>query len=686
MCCDHAPLPLPDAVGTMLSKYRDMHARRSTDWGNDWARNAVAGVALPGWLPVPLTAHLMWRPEVFEAAAGTRTLDDAIGVCITDADIRGLAVVRTTADAVTPPSPDTLTRLVSGQRGRVDLIVRSDRGDAIDVDLSDSVEIVEPGTTRLLGFDVASPAAGSLRVSVGGVAVAVATVVEAATLELRSQRPVRWSVVDEAGGAWFPQAAPPKWDDQQRPFFHGADCTVSVPAGRLTVSATNGIGSRPQSIDIEVTPEQAQLVRLEPSRRFDPRASGWFSADLHAHANLSGDLVISPETARCMQAGEDLDLLNLVASNLSHHLVYDREAFETTAGRDLPFAGDDRLTRYGAEFRNDLLGHVSALGLSSPPSRYQTGHVPEDGQEDWPPNATMITELRDRGGLVGYSHPVWSPLDAHDPREPFAGEPRSVEARELVADAALGLVDAIELISNANAEGTISLYHRLLDCGLRLAATAGTDVFLSMSHGLNSGPPGWARVYADLNGQPLTVEAYAAAVRRGATLATNGPWLTLDVNGRGPGEIIDTDVDSRLEIRATAIGPGVRHVAIVSADGELARSPLAPDADTEISVKVRTTPAAPTWIAARVIGGRHPEVLGFESVAHTTPVYVDIDRVRVARSDSARWCLRWLDHLEQLVRDHGHYTAEAHRDDVLGVIETAREVYRHVEARGLSST
>jgi hypothetical protein len=42
------------------------------------------------------------------------------------------------------------------------------------------------------------------------------------------------------------------------------------------------------------------------------------------------------------------------------------------------------------------------------------------------------------------------------------------------------------------------------------------DAFLSFSHGpgVASNPPGWARVYADLGRQPLSIGAYKDAIRR----------------------------------------------------------------------------------------------------------------------------------------------------------------------------
>ncbi len=83
----------------------------------------------------------------------------------------------------------------------------------------------------------------------------------------------------------------------------------------------------------------------------------------------------------------------------------------------------------------------------------------------------------------------------------------------------------LALISPYNDEGAVFLYYRLLSCGLRLAATAGTDVFLSFSHGpgVASNPPGWGRVYAQLGDRGLSVAAFKEAIRAGRTVVTNGP-------------------------------------------------------------------------------------------------------------------------------------------------------------------
>ena len=243
-----------------------------------------------------------------------------------------------------------------------------------------------------------------------------------------------------------------------------------------------------------------------------------------------------------------------------------------------------------------------------------------------------------------------------------------MEARELVADAALGLVDSIDLISPFQDEGAAFLYHRLLSCGLRPAATAGTDVFLSFAHGpgTSSNPPGWGRVYAHLGGAGLSVPAFRDAVRAGRTVVTNGPWLTLTVDGHGPGAVLDRAAGDRLRVAVACTGDAA--VTVVGPDGELAAGAGVP----EISV------GGPLWLAAVARGPGGGRVLDDATFAHTSAVHVEVGGRRVARERDARWCLDYLDRLEAFVAEHGRFSSHSQHADLVTVLTQAREYYHGV--------
>jgi hypothetical protein len=486
----------------------------------------------------------------------------------------------------------------------------------------------------------------------------------------------RWSVVDVAGGAWFAEGAPQKWDAADTPFFHTGpgSTTLAVPAVPLRIVAARGLEFERQEFALEPAAGTKVSVEYAPARRFDPAAGGWYGADLHVHLNYSGDHVLEPADALRMQRGEALHLLHLAAGNLGGALVYDRELLEHTVGSDL-WHTDGLLARAGLEFRNDLLGHVHGLGLTAVPEVLHTGHEGTAHPWDWPPNVAACAGLRDLEAVTTYAHPVFAP--GEDPDDLFRPY-RMVEARELVADAALGVVDAVELASCFDDAGAVRLYHHLLSCGLRLTATAGTDAFLSFARGPApaSNPPGWCRVYGHLDGAGLSVEAFGAAVRAGRTVVTNGPWLELDVDGRGPGSLLDVAPGTRLTVRARVLGSGVGRLVLHGPDGDIAET-----GDAVLEHEVVAADGG-SWLAAAAYGGTDdPHTMGAPVFAHTSPVYVDVAGRRVARATSASWCLRQLDRLQELVTEQGRFDPR-HRDtqlgDLVAVLDRARGYYREV--------
>jgi hypothetical protein len=661
VCCDPPDADqLPPPVAAMLEAYRALQAERPHDWGDEidgFARAQPYG----RWLGVRLLA------AVFSGQADD--WPEAVRGCLTDPLPAGLIVASLDPGGVglrAGPPPYVLP----GGAVEAAVLLDSHLEVAARLEVDGSPVRVAAGGVELVTLD----GAGARTVPVGPATAPAGEPAAPARLRLQAGGPSRWSVVDDRGGAWFPEGRLPKWDFHDRPLFHGDDLVLDVPAVPLTVTCTRGMEFGTDQTTITPEAGETTQLELEPARLYETAARGWYGGDLHVHMNYSGDLVCSPRDAACMQAGESLHLMNLVAGNIGRARVYDREAFEATVGDDLPWGGDDRVARFAVEYRNDLLGHFHALGPSGPPTRYASGHPMSDHPVDWPPNATACREFQGLGATVGYTHPVFSPLGDGSAAEAFRF-PRSMDARELVADAALGLVDSVDLLGVNDAEGTAVLYHHLLNCGLRLAATAGTDVWLSYSKGpLISNPPGWARVYADLRGAALSVPAFQDAIRAGRTLATNGPWVELSVDGHGPGDLLEAEAGRTLTVSAHTQGLGVERLELVGPDGVVARSqaggPGGPAIDTTIEV------GSSTWLCAVARGPGHPSVLGPVVFAHTSPVHVEVAGRPVGRATSARWLLDWLDRFEELARTSGQFADDAQRDELMAVIEQARPYYR----------
>jgi len=544
MCCDDGDvLDLPAEVIEMLARYRRMRDEQGWGWGEQ---------ALPDFFRWSRFSRLGTAWDEFAASGDWGA---AVRAAIGDGDPpAGVVVVTVGSDGTLACRVGRLRPAVAGTPVAVDVLLESRAEDDVTVEVGGVGVPVPAGGAGLRTMDLvaADPAVtvvlGDQRTTVTGVEP-----VQAARLRLSAPACSRWSVTDATGGGWFAAGVPHKWDANHRPFFHVREAVLDVPAAALHVVAARGLEF--ERVGFDVTPAAGDTAEViwDPVRRCDPAAEGWYGADLHVHLNYSGDLVLEPAAAARMQAGEGLHLMQLTAGNLGGSLVYDRGLLEGTAGEEL-WSGE-RVGVAGLEFRNDLLGHVHGVGLTGVPEVLHTGHEGTDHPNDWPPNSVACAELRRLGGVTAYAHPVFSSLT--DIEDLFAPA-RTVEARELVVDAALGVVDSVEVVSCFDDHGAVVLWHHLLNCGLRLAATAGSDTFLSFAHGpgVASNPPGWCRVYAELGDERLTAAGFAEAVRAGRTVATNGPWLSLDVDGSGPGGCLERQPGDRALVRAKVTGSG----------------------------------------------------------------------------------------------------------------------------------
>ncbi|MEO3807489.1 CehA/McbA family metallohydrolase [Sphaerisporangium sp. B11E5] len=687
---------LPEPVAQALGGYRASLAEHGMSWGEPpipYVRlmSLSRFVTEEAFFRAAFTRVRSELPDVPPAEHGTRVLDLDFDEVLRDAlggdPPGGLAVLR-----LTPSGPELTgspVTVLDGWPVPLALLLDNTGPGDTEVRVAGRTVRLRPGGARLLDVDTATEVtADGVRVGLG----ALTRHAPSARLRLRAGFPCRWSVWSEDGQGWYPPGAPPRRDHHGTPYFHGDDLLLDVPARPLTVRVTRGMeygiaettvtpvprdgaeaggatpaGEAPGPWAPGGTPagDGETLVELTPERLYDAASAGWYGADLHVHLNFAGDVVATPAMAAAMQHGEDLHVLNLLAANVAGDRVFDREALEHWAGEDLPWSDGTHVARMGFEYRNDLLGHLHAFGASAPPSRYHSGFA---GAPDWPPSGTVCEELRRHGAVIGYAHAFKTPVET--PEQIIGNGARQCTARMAVVDAALGLVDGMEVLHYASAEGSSAVYRRLLGGGNRLAAVAGTDSMLSFTRQrmeMVSSPLGWERTYARVHG-PLTAAAYAEAVRRGRTFATTGPFLRLTVDGAEPGDTIEPQPGDRVRITVHSVGPEVERLVVRTADGVLAEGPPG-ELTAELVVR------APTYIVAVADGGPHPRSLFTGVHAHTSPVYVDVRRRRVARTEDVRWCLDWLDRLEKLIRDHARLPMLTQLDDHLSYVDEARRVY-----------
>lgn len=454
-------------------------------------------------------------------------------------------------------------------------------------------------------------------------------------------------------------------------FFHAhGHFQLSLPVGRYSIEAVKGFEYEPVTRDVNLNyielRDRTTVETIVLKRLIDMPARGWFSGDVHMHPNhREGGLYMMPEDCLLVAAGEDIRVANLLISNRQYTTrVFDTEFFRD--GVPDPASSAESLMVVQEEFRNtsDMYGHMPLLSINRLVEPFFTGERPY--WEDYPPNYLIAKQAKDQGGVVSYAHPanrLGILLGPH-------------QAREFPIDLALGVVDGLDILSNMDEEASTYLYYRVLNSGLKCTASAGTDT--QMDNNESTSVSGGGKVYVKLD-PPLTYEKWIAGYRAGRTFVSNGPLLSLDVEGKGPGDEIPLTGPRRLNVVAEAVSLVPMQVLELVVNGEVvAKAEPAAGGTTAKLTHVLELDAS-AWVAARVSGAGHRRVMNDSKLfAHTSPVYCLRDGKLVAQAKDATTVLGWIDRLIDDVKKSPRFSTEARRQEVLEIFGRGRAHYARI--------
>jgi TolB protein len=211
----------------------------------------------------------------------------------------------------------------------------------------------------------------------------------------------------------------------------------------------------------------------------------------------------------------------------------------------------------------------------------------------------------------------------------------------------------------------VPLWHRLLNCGFRLPASAGTDVFLNRLRGRL---PGGDRAYVRLDGA-FSYGAWVKGLKAGRSFVTNGPMIEFTANGKLPGDtiVLAAPGDVRVQARADAAAPlsriEVLHNGVGAAQGSVESSGRAATLDQTVRIE------RSGWLGARVYGTGGAQ-------AHTSPIYVEVAGQAASSSADAAYFLEWIDRLEARFTTADRVPSPELRASVKRQLDAARAVYR----------
>jgi hypothetical protein len=429
------------------------------------------------------------------------------------------------------------------------------------------------------------------------------------------------------------------------PYFYCEErFTVEVPRGPADIVVERGTEYRPLRLSVDVPAQGTVTVDLPLERWTNLPEQGWYAGNTHVHYDETETRGL--ERLRLDPRVEDLPVFvasRLKRGNLAYALAYASNAFPI--GRH-PLSTPDHVIDIGEESRhNDEpwhtgLGHIMLINLQQIVEPVSRGLLVDDSSPDYPPLIDACDVTHAQGGVALWCH--------------------NAIGMEAPVAAILGRLDGVNLFDPFWMDPEYEIWYRLLDCGIQLPVSTGSDWFVCSSN----------RVYVDV-GPDFSYGGWLDGLRAGRTFITNGPLLRLSVAGHGPGNEVLAPTRSSLPVAVEWSGAQpidrieiVRDGEVIAVADDLGGAPAGTFA---ASIPVDES----RWLAARC-WGRHRTSYGHTLWAHTSPVYLH-PRPAAARAQAASaFFLDGIDAAQTWVRTKARFDDAGQRDRMLQLFDEGR--------------
>ncbi|NND33765.1 MAG: CehA/McbA family metallohydrolase [Saprospiraceae bacterium] len=429
----------------------------------------------------------------------------------------------------------------------------------------------------------------------------------------------------------------PLWDFQPGPFFYiDGQAVLGVSPKNKFAKIYCGF----EYIPVEIAVPENGIIDVDLERWINMPDLGWYSGQTHIHTTDVGMPVHLDKDWPLVTQGEDLHVSAILTlkGEWETHAIY---ANEFPMGKRETFSTTQHIITYGEEFRNNPYGHLAFMGLKELIQPISTGALGELGGPDYPPNAIILEEAMRQGATTIAAH--------------FGNFTRGVESIEtpwpstgfeMPVDIALGNVQLAEIYGNG---GQLDIWYDILNCGFRVAATAGPDWTIKDS----------PRVYVQLDGQTFTLENWRKGLEKGQSFITRGPMLFFEVDAQVPGSVISVEKGPvQLEVSTEALMPDGKLPVEILFNGKV----LVNTTEKKSLITIDDS----GWIAARCEG------------AHSNPIYVDFAGRAAGYAEPAERFISIIDRLADWVKEKGLFDTEDQKKHMLDVIDQGREVYRNI--------
>jgi hypothetical protein len=438
------------------------------------------------------------------------------------------------------------------------------------------------------------------------------------------------------------------WKDH---FVFAGTVVLELPPGQYTFEMQHGpeYVVRTGNFLLERNARDSKQVDLQ--RFADMKKEGWWSGETHIHRPL--------EDVKLLMLAEDLHVGPVITWWNTRNLWQDKTMPERTT---VPFDVD---RYYDVMAGEDERGGGALLffGLGRPLAI-------SDAAREHPSSVHFLLQAKQSQPDVhiDIEKPFWwdTPLWLATGKVDSIGIAHNhMWPGGVLENEAWG--KARDLIRYPNPHGngrwTQDIYYHALNCGLRIAPSAGS------ASGVLPNPVGYNRVYVHVDGD-LSYRKWWEGLRAGRVVVTNGPLLRPRVNGELPGHVFRAAAGEQVTLQPAldlALRENVEYLQILKDGKTLHEVRLDEYAQAGGRLPAVTFDKS-GWMMIRAVTN-HPQTFRF---AASGPFYVEIgEQPRISR-ESAQFFLDWVQQRAgQLTLDNPQQQAE-----VLEFVEQARKFWQ----------
>jgi len=422
---------------------------------------------------------------------------------------------------------------------------------------------------------------------------------------------------------------------------------------------------------VSIPPESVFTIigvsdELSSTKITKPEPSDWYAGDIHIHRNCGETTSIISETElTSMMKTNDLDVISVLADMGNGEVKDSKTDLPKVNGSGAAYSKPGRIVHWDAEWHFDpagvtfenkaLGGHIVLLGLN-------------EAHQIWDESSSKILEWgKAQDAVMGFCHMQYL-------NDTIQNDLTCCIPVDYPVEAALGTIDFLSEDVWLN-DAAINAWYRLLNCGFRLAWTAGTDFPCNESR-----PFGSLLTYAQVRDQPLTYRKWIEGIKQGRTVvSTNGhaEFLDLKINGGyGPGDEIKLRGRKSVEIDViwTADRILTGQVEIICNGKIIGKLDGTASPGEPVSLKIRHKIGESSWISARRMDNSGHRL-------QTSPVYITLNDAPVrASAEDARYFVKWIDNILFNIATGGSWNQYFSHDldSVRKRYQTARDIYEKI--------